>query len=164
MIFKQQILQSFQLKTIIAKHIENYEHRKKAVCKKMKERFVDVLSQQNFTGKIEINYEKNVLDLEIHPRSSGTVKGTKSLSGGERSFSTIAFLLSIWSCIDHPFLLLDEYDVFTDGANREIMTNLLIKEALSTPNVQYMFITPQDMSQLIQPSAELTIFRMPNRN
>lgn len=121
------------------------------------------MSQQSYHGDLKINYQKSTLDLEINPRASGTVQGTKSLSGGERSFSTVAFLLSIWSCIEHPFFLLDEYDVFTDGSNRELMTRMLIQEAMAKPNNQYMFLTPQDVSHLIKPSVELGVFKMPDK-
>lgn len=71
-------------------------------------------------------------------------KDPRSLSGGEKSFSTICLLLSLWesigcplrrlgkiSFIQRPKLLLmwfvDEFDVFMDAVNRRILTFLLFK-------------------------------------
>lgn len=65
--------------------------------------------------------------MTIVPRDKhikNAVSNTKSLSGGERSFSTVALLLSLWSCIDHPFYFLDEYDVFTVSLIQSTSTGL----------------------------------------
>lgn len=87
------------------------------------------------------------------------VSNTKSLSGGERSFATLAFLLSLWSCVSQPFYFLDEYDVFTDEVNRSIMTNLLINEAQRRHDRQFCFFTPQDMS-FVAESDDITFHQL----
>jgi structural maintenance of chromosomes protein 6 len=106
---------------------------------------------RSYIGEVKIDHKEKTLDLSIVPRDkniTNAVSNTKSLSGGERSYSTVSFLISLWSCVDHPFYFLDEYDVFTDQVNRHCMTKLLLREAEMKPDRQYTFLTPQDMSAI----------------
>ena len=108
-----------------------------------------MLKVKGFQGELTIDHQDQKLTISVIPRDGdihNSVSNPKSLSGGERSYSTVALLLALWSCVDHPFYFLDEYDVFTDQINREIMTKLLLTEAEKKPHRQYTFLTPQDIS------------------
>lgn len=125
------------------------KHLKRHMAMKVMFTFQSLLSYRQFTGDISIDHGERKLCLSVCPRDpnvEGSISNTKALSGGERSFSTVAFLLSLWSCVDHPFYLLDEYDVFTDEVNREVMTGMLLNEAENKPQRQYTFLSPQDMA------------------
>uniref|UniRef100_A0A2K5ZJ05 Structural maintenance of chromosomes protein 6 n=1 Tax=Mandrillus leucophaeus TaxID=9568 RepID=A0A2K5ZJ05_MANLE len=83
----------------------------------------------------------------------------RALSGGERSFSTVCFILSLWSIAESPFRCLDEFDVYMDMVNRRIAMDLILKMADSQRFRQFILLTPQSMSSL--PSSKLIrILRM----
>lgn len=66
-----------------------------------------------FQGELEIDLKNKFVKMIVAPHegSQGVTK-TSNLSGGERSFTTVAFLYSLWQCTDFPFYFLDEFDVF----------------------------------------------------
>ncbi|CAG9809549.1 unnamed protein product [Chironomus riparius] len=118
---------------------------------RMKHKFHQLMQLRNYSAEIEIDHKEQKLQLKIIPRDGeveGAVSNTKALSGGERSYSTVSFLLSLWSCVDHPFYFLDEYDVFSDEYNRHMMTKLLLNEAEKKKDKQFGFLTPQEFSNV----------------
>lgn len=67
-----------------------------------------------FQGNVKVNFEKKILDISVGPIDEGERAGlgTSSLSGGERSYATMAFVIALWNVTELPFYYLDEFDVF----------------------------------------------------
>jgi chromosome segregation ATPase len=88
-----------------------------------------LLSERAFRGKLTIDHIRKKLDVHVEPDE--TAKGskgrqTKTLSGGEKSFSSICLLLSLWEAMGAPLRCLDEYDVFMDDVNRDVSTRMIV--------------------------------------
>lgn len=61
--------------------------------------------------------EAGTLSIKVKPRNDKSGVNlqkldTASLSGGEKSFSTVCFIMALWQEVDVPFHFLDEFDVF----------------------------------------------------
>ncbi|XP_050101475.1 structural maintenance of chromosomes protein 6-like [Anopheles aquasalis] len=129
---------------------------------RVKHKFKTIMQLGHFARKkIHIDCEAETLKFDVVPRATntkGAVCTTDALSGGERSYTTVAFLIALWSCVDTPFFILDEYDVFTDRINRHFITQLLLDEAKKKPDRQFCFLTPQEADGLTTTSS-LTIHR-----
>jgi chromosome segregation ATPase len=69
----------------------------------------------------------------------------RTLSGGERSFSTVSLLLALWEAMESPFRAMDEFDVYMDAVNRHITVELLLYAARQHKHRQFIFITPHDL-------------------
>nr|XP_027198294.1 structural maintenance of chromosomes protein 6-like isoform X2 [Dermatophagoides pteronyssinus]XP_027198295.1 structural maintenance of chromosomes protein 6-like isoform X2 [Dermatophagoides pteronyssinus] len=135
--------------------------------------FHEFLKQKEFVGRIDINFNESskdndkgkgkskakTLDLIIKPRISSknsqhqsnneiqSFSSTKSLSGGERSFSTVAFIISLWQICQSPFKILDEVDVFMDMVTRQIALDSLVEFAASKSSKQFIFLSPLSLQQ-----------------
>jgi chromosome segregation ATPase len=58
-----------------------------------------------------VDHQSQQLDIHVQPDitvASGDGRQTKTLSGGEKSFSTICLLLSLWDAMGSPIRCLDE--------------------------------------------------------
>jgi hypothetical protein len=78
-----------------------------------------------------------------HQKSVEPSRFARSLSGGERTYSTICFLLALWFISSSPFRAVDEFDVFCDETTRKTAADHLITQALKK-NFQLILITPLD--------------------
>jgi chromosome segregation ATPase len=70
-----------------------------------------LLSERQFRGKLSFKHDSKELDIQVEPditRKSDTGRQTKTLSGGEKSFSTICLLLALWDAMGSPIRCLDE--------------------------------------------------------
>ncbi|KAJ1516248.1 Structural maintenance of chromosomes protein 6 [Coelomomyces lativittatus] len=71
-----------------------------------------------------------------------------SFSGGEKSFSTVCLLLSLWDAVPSPLRCMDEFDVYMDEINRAIAMQQLMSAAKESSGCQYLFITPLSLRYL----------------
>jgi len=119
--------------------------------------FSELLLRRGYKGSLKFFHTNHQLVLKVQIEDQALVKASgnetyekdpKSLSGGEKSFSTICLLLSLWETMGCPIRGLDEFDVFMDAVNRRISMKMLIESARDTAQTQYIMITPQDMSNI----------------
>jgi len=88
-----------------------------------------LLSERAFRGKLVIDHKTKQLEVHVEPdetTKSGKGRQTKTLSGGEKSFSSICLLLSLWEAMGAPLRCLDEFDVFMDDVNRDVSSRMIV--------------------------------------
>lgn len=128
-----------------------YNTMKKHISMKIQHSFQSVLALRKYKGSLAIDHTNRLLTLEVNP--AGGIKRTtndaRSLSGGERSYSTVAFILALWDCIELPFYFLDEFDVFMDKVNRRVIMDILLDHTRCHPGNQFAFLTPLDTSNIL---------------
>uniref|UniRef100_A0A8C1YRV0 Structural maintenance of chromosomes protein 6 n=1 Tax=Cyprinus carpio TaxID=7962 RepID=A0A8C1YRV0_CYPCA len=109
--------------------------------------FDSMLSQRGYIGKMTFDHKNETLSISVQPGEGGkaSLSDMRSLSGGERSFSTVCFVLSLWAIAEAPFRALDEFDVYMDMVNRRISMDMMLKIAASQRYRQFIFLTPQSM-------------------
>lgn len=135
------------------------------------------LRERNFEGQLVIDHNNQKIQIHAAPKnemldetgvdqkpahlqkkkSNSTEEGSdqqksgrdpRSLSGGEKSFSQIAFLLAVWQAMGTRVRGLDEFDVFMDEVNRKVSMKLMIDAIKGSANVQTIFITPNNMADM----------------
>lgn len=123
--------------------------------------FEQSLALRGFKGKLEFDFANKKVITEVQTKDDKESRAVLSLSGGEKSFTQIAFLLSIWKVMKPRVCGLDEFDVFMDSVNRTIAIRLLIHE-LRNSNAQSIFITPQDIAVVgdLKDSEDVRIHRI----
>lgn len=133
------------LETDLNSRFENLNITIKEKLTRAKLSFEQSLALRGFKGKLEFDFERKRVITEVQTKDDKANRAVLSLSGGEKSFTQIAFLLSIWKVMKPRVCGLDEFDVFMDSVNRTIAIRLLIHELRSSV-AQSIFITPQDIA------------------
>jgi chromosome segregation ATPase len=112
--------------------------------------FNEILGEIGGRGRVElVGEDVRRVGLDIWIGFEGkemTSISTLAQSGGEKSLSTMAFLLALQRQIKSPFRAVDEYDVHLDPLNRNRVTSLL-KSAVRRDSKQYIAITPSQISR-----------------
>ena len=78
--------------------------------------FDALLKPQGAQGQLIFDFKNETLQMVVNPNTRDTERQTASstvvLSGGERSVTTIAFVMAIGEQVECPFRAIDEFDVF----------------------------------------------------
>ena len=122
------------LKKSFIKRIEMYQRFQRYISARSRINFNYLLSERAFRGKLLIDHESRKLDVHVEPdetTKSSKGRATKTLSGGEKSFSSICLLLALWEAMGAPLRCLDEFDVFMDDVNRDVSTRMIVGAPLS---------------------------------
>ncbi|KAF8986017.1 Structural maintenance of chromosomes protein 6 [Entomortierella lignicola] len=160
------------LKTTLHQRLSRWRQFRYQMAVRSKFNFSLRLSERAYSGELDFEHSKKQLNIrvETEDQRSGKAgiardKDPKSLSGGEKSFSTICLLLALWDSMASSIRCLDEFDVFMDAVNRRISMQMLIGAARESDGVQYILITPQDASS-VSPGPDVRVHRLhdPVRN
>ncbi|XP_009988372.1 PREDICTED: structural maintenance of chromosomes protein 6 [Tauraco erythrolophus] len=138
------------LEEIMTQRFKIYRQFLRLLSLRCKLYFDRLLRIRACSGKMLFDHKNETLSITIQPREEdrAALNDVRSLSGGERSFSTVCFVLSLWSITESPFRCLDEFDVYMDMVNRRIAVDMILKVADSQHHRQFILLTPQSMSFL----------------
>uniref|UniRef100_A0A671N6N7 Structural maintenance of chromosomes protein 6 n=1 Tax=Sinocyclocheilus anshuiensis TaxID=1608454 RepID=A0A671N6N7_9TELE len=140
---------------------DRYKSMRRSLSVRCKLYFSNFMMQLNCSGSMMFDHINESLSISVKPpgQEKNDVNDMRSLSGGERSFSTVCFILALWEITESPFRCLDEFDVYMDMHNRSISMNMLVALSERQHVRQFIFITPQSTSHLPK-SALITIHQL----
>ncbi|KAI3367517.1 hypothetical protein L3Q82_026369, partial [Scortum barcoo] len=143
-----------RLDNIMSDRQNRYKVLRRSLSVRCKLYFNNFLIKMNCCGSMIFDHNNETLSISVKPpgREDDGVSDMRSLSGGERSFSTVCFMLSLWEITESPFRCLDEFDVYMDMHNRRISLDLLLELSERQHLRQFVFITPLTTSNLPQTS------------
>ncbi|KAF7683221.1 Structural maintenance of chromosomes protein 6 [Astathelohania contejeani] len=143
--------------------IKKREKIKIEVSNQSKKEFKRLAALRGYIGELDFKHEEGILDLKLKVTGSteGGNKGT--LSGGERSFAGVCFLLSLWPFLGCPVKILDEFDVYMDTMNRKCTIEMIIDFFVKN-QLQVILITPLNTEDLFNNNCEVIVLEPPKRD
>ncbi|EPY50198.1 Smc5-6 complex SMC subunit Smc5 [Schizosaccharomyces cryophilus OY26] len=118
------------------------------------ERFSQSMSSMGYAGEVRLgkaeDYDKWRIDIMVQFREAeGLQKLTgQRQSGGERSVSTIMYLLALQGVASAPFRIVDEINQGMDPRNERVVHSHIVNSTCETPSSQYFLVTPKLLPDL----------------
>ena len=131
-----------------------FESMRKMLQKTTNFTFGTYMGKRGHAGQLKFDHKEEKLKIVVRMNSGGVgkagskVNDMKSLSGGERSLSTLSFVLALGTQCESPFRAADEFDVFMDAVNRKVSLRTLLQFAVDYPSTQMILLTPQDLGSV----------------
>ncbi|KAH8688881.1 P-loop containing nucleoside triphosphate hydrolase protein [Talaromyces proteolyticus] len=145
---------------------ERWRNFRAHISSRAKAQFTYLLSERSFRGRLLTDHENKLLDLQVEPdiTKDSAGRGAKTLSGGEKSFSQVCLLLSLWEAMGSPIRCLDEFDVYMDVVNRKMSIDMLMLAARRSIGRQFILITPGSRAEIsLAPDVRIKELAEPER-
>ena len=142
------------------KAIRNY------TCKNVNRNFTTQLDARAYIGKLMFNHQDSRLTICVNPNANDNAAGLdidrdiRSLSGGEKSYSSVSLILALWESMSPPFRILDEFDVFMDSVNRKIAISNILNFARRDRKFQFVFLTPLGTENIDTEDGDVKIIKL----
>lgn len=100
-------------------HIRQMDALKQRMGDRLRKTFSRVLSQRGYVGDLDVLWDEEAVRLNVAPSRALATEASnfarQQLSGGEKSFTTVAYTLAVGSVTTCQFRAMDEFDVFMVG-------------------------------------------------
>eukprot|EP00210_Caulerpa_lentillifera_P003082 g2944.t1 len=130
------------------KREELYHRQQQKMAKRVSDHFKKYMRKRGHSGQIKIDHAN--MRVQILVRPAGQQHGSTdmaTLSGGERSYTTVSLLMSFASVVSSPFHCMDEFDVFTDVMTKHYSMKILLETAATEKfNSQFIFFSPLEVA------------------
>ncbi|NXO63989.1 SMC6 protein, partial [Phainopepla nitens] len=135
------------LDEVMTERLKAYRQFLRTLSMQCKLHFEHLLRARGCSGHITFDHRNETLSITVQPREEEKAARSdlRSLSGGERSFSTVCFILSLWNISQSPFRCMDEFDVYMDMVNRRIAIDMILERADFQQHRQFILFTPLSM-------------------
>ena len=137
-----------------------------ATCKNINVNFTTQLAVRKYIGKLDFNHKDRALTICVNPNVKNNAaaldidRDIRSLSGGEKSYSSVSLILALWESMSPPFRILDEFDVFMDSVNRKIAITNILNFARMGRKFQFIFLTPLGTENIDNEDGDVRIIKL----
>nr|KAF6487529.1 structural maintenance of chromosomes 5 [Rousettus aegyptiacus] len=160
----EQLTQELKIKKVeLDKYRENISQVKerwlnplKELVEKINEKFSNFFSSMQCAGEVDLHteneedYDKYGIRIRVKFRSSTQLHELTPhhQSGGERSVSTMLYLMALQELNRCPFRVVDEINQGMDPINERRVFEMVVNTACKENTSQYFFITPKLLQNL----------------
>ncbi|KAF7898394.1 hypothetical protein EAF00_004840 [Botryotinia globosa] len=131
-----------------------WEPRLDALVEQISQAFSHNFEQIGCAGEVSVykedDFEKWAIEIKVKFRENETLQllDKHRQSGGERSVSTIFYLMSLQSLARSPFRVVDEINQGMDPRNERMVHGRMVEIACQEHDSQYFLITPKLLHDL----------------
>jgi chromosome segregation ATPase len=137
------------------------------VVQQLNVKFSSLFADLGFVGEVrlrkEVDYSKYAIEIWVKFREEDQLSILTSTvqSGGERSVSTIIYLIALQKLTPCPFRVIDEINQGMDAVNERLVFKKLVEEACAPNSPQCFLLTPKILPGLSY-SEDVTILNIFN--